>query len=62
MQSSGVPRRRMVAGLVVLVGFLVFAFVSDVRNDPRWLPFLKKIGRSPEQLATIKLDMRPPTR
>jgi TolB-like protein/Tfp pilus assembly protein PilF len=35
---------------------------ANVRNDPRWLPFLKKIGRSPEQLAAIKLDMKPPAR
>ena len=35
---------------------------ANVRNDPRWLPFLRKIGRTPEQLAAIKLDMRPPGR
>ncbi len=35
---------------------------ANVRNDPRWLPFLHKIGRSPEQLAAIKLDLKPPGR
>ena len=35
---------------------------ANVRNDPRWLPFLRKIGRTPEQLAAIKLDMKPPGR
>jgi len=35
---------------------------ANVRNDPRWLPFLRKIGRTPEQLAAIKLDMKPPRR
>ena len=35
---------------------------ANVRKDPRWLPFLRKIGRTPEQLAAIKLDMRPPAR
>jgi len=35
---------------------------ANVRNDPRWLPYLRKIGRTPEQLAAIKLDMRPPGR
>jgi tetratricopeptide (TPR) repeat protein len=35
---------------------------ANVRNDPRWLPFLRRIGRTPEQLAAIKLDMEPPAR
>jgi hypothetical protein len=35
---------------------------ANVHSDPRWLPFLRKIGRTPEQLAAIKLDMKPPGR
>jgi TolB-like protein/Tfp pilus assembly protein PilF len=31
-----------------------------IHNDPRWLPFLRKIGRAPEQLAAIKFDVKLP--
>jgi adenylate cyclase len=27
---------------------------SNIHGDPRWLPFLESIGRSPEQLARIE--------
>jgi len=27
---------------------------SNIRDDPRWLPFLESIGRSPKQLAAIE--------
>jgi hypothetical protein len=33
---------------------------ANIRNDPRWLPFLRKIGKAPEQLAAIKLDVKVP--
>jgi len=33
-----------------------------IHNDPRWLPFLRKIGRAPEQLAAIKIDVKLPER
>jgi hypothetical protein len=29
-------------------------------DDPRWVPFLRKIGYAPEQLAKIKLDVKLP--
>ena len=29
-------------------------------SDPRWLPFLRKLGMAPEQLAAIKLDVTVP--
>ena len=34
---------------------------DKIRSDPRWLPFLRKLGRAPEQLATIqfKVTLRP---
>jgi len=35
---------------------------NGIRQDPRWLPFLRKIGRAPEQLATIKFDVKLPER
>jgi TolB-like protein/Flp pilus assembly protein TadD len=35
---------------------------ASVLSDPRWLPFLRKIGRAPEQLAKIEFKVTlPPT-
>ena len=31
-----------------------------MRNDPRWLPFLRKIGYVPEQLAKIEFKVTLP--
>jgi TolB-like protein/Tfp pilus assembly protein PilF len=33
---------------------------DNLKNDPRWLPFLRKIGRAPEQLAAIKFVAKVP--
>jgi hypothetical protein len=33
---------------------------ASVHADPRWLPFLRKVGRAPEQLAAIKFDVKVP--
>jgi TolB-like protein/Tfp pilus assembly protein PilF len=33
---------------------------SNIHDDPRWLPFLESIGRSPEQLAAIKFEVALP--
>jgi tetratricopeptide (TPR) repeat protein len=33
---------------------------DKVRADPRWLPFLRKIGKAPEQLAKIEFKVRLP--
>lgn len=33
---------------------------ANVRSDPRWLPFLRKIGRAPEQLAKIDFKVTLP--
>jgi len=35
---------------------------KPVMSDPRWLPFLRKIGRSPEQLAAIQFEVNLPER
>jgi TolB-like protein/Tfp pilus assembly protein PilF len=35
---------------------------ANLRSDPRWLPFLRKIGRAPEQLAAIKFDVKVPAK
>ncbi len=44
---------------------LVDIFASDIlfanlHDDPRWLPFLESIGRSPEQLAAIEFNVTLP--
>ena len=33
---------------------------NNLHRDPRWLPFLRKIGQTPEQLAAIKFDVKLP--
>jgi hypothetical protein len=35
--------------------------LASLRQDPRWLPFLRKRGKAPEQLAAIKFDVKLPT-
>jgi TolB-like protein/lipoprotein NlpI len=45
------------AGLSAIAVEPLFA---NIKGDPRWLPFLRKIGKAPEQLAAIKLDVKLP--
>jgi tetratricopeptide (TPR) repeat protein len=33
---------------------------ANIHHDPRWLPFLRKIGMAPEQLAAIRFDVKVP--
>jgi tetratricopeptide (TPR) repeat protein len=33
---------------------------DNIHNDPRWLAFLRKIGRAPEQLAKIEFKVTLP--
>ena len=33
---------------------------QSLHSDPRWLPFLRKLGMAPEQLAAIKFDVKVP--
>ncbi len=33
---------------------------ANLRDDPRWLPFLRKIGMAPEQLAAIPFEVKLP--
>ena len=33
---------------------------ANLHDDPRWIPFLEKIGRSPKQLAAIKFKVKLP--
>ncbi len=34
--------------------------LANIHDDPRWLPFLESIGKSPEQLAAIEFEVRLP--
>ena len=45
------------AGLSNILGERLF---SDIHDDPRWLPFLESIGKSPEQLAAIEFKVTLP--
>jgi TolB-like protein/predicted Zn-dependent protease len=36
------------------------AELANLKKDPRWPPFLRKIGRAPEQLAAIKFEAKLP--
>jgi tetratricopeptide (TPR) repeat protein len=33
---------------------------TNIHDDPRWLPFLERIGKSPERLAAIKFEVTLP--
>jgi tetratricopeptide (TPR) repeat protein len=43
-----------------VVHFHLEPLLSDLHDDPRWLPFLQKHGLAPEQLAEIKFDVTLP--
>jgi hypothetical protein len=43
-------------GLSQIVGENLF---DNIHSDPRWLPFLRKLGRAPEQLAKIQFKVPP---
>jgi TolB-like protein/lipoprotein NlpI len=45
------------AGMSEIVNQPLFA---SIRSDPRWLPFLRKIGNAPEQLAKIEFKVTLP--
>jgi tetratricopeptide (TPR) repeat protein len=38
----------------------VHPMFANIHADPRWLPFLRRIGMAPEQLAAIKFDVEVP--
>ena len=44
-------------GLAQIAAETLFA---NIHGDPRWLPFLRKLGMAPEQLAAIKFDVKLP--
>jgi len=35
-------------------------FFDNIRSDPRWLPFLRKVGRAPDQLAKVEFKVTLP--
>jgi tetratricopeptide (TPR) repeat protein len=44
-----------------LTEIAVSMYFVKLHDDPRWLPFLRRVGFAPEQLAAIKLDVPLPT-
>lgn len=44
-------------GLAEVVTEILF---DNIHSDPRWLPFLRKIGKTPEQLAKIEFEVTLP--
>jgi hypothetical protein len=34
--------------------------LDNIHDDPRWLPFLRSIGKAPEQLAAIEFEVTLP--
>jgi hypothetical protein len=43
-----------------LVAVLQDPLFAKIRRDPRWLPFLHKLGKAPDQLAAIELKVTLP--
>ena len=37
-----------------------YPLLANLHSDPRWLPFLRRVGVAPEQLAAIKFDVTVP--
>lgn len=36
---------------------LVDRLFTSVRSDPRWLPFLRRLGKAPDQVKKIKFEV-----
>jgi TolB-like protein/Tfp pilus assembly protein PilF len=45
---------------LALPEYIFSKLLDPLREDPRWLPFLESIGKSPAQLAAIDLEVSPP--
>jgi len=52
--------KAVVAGDPGLTEIVFQPLFANLRDDPRWLPFLRRIGKAPEQLAAIRFDVRVP--
>jgi TolB-like protein/predicted Ser/Thr protein kinase/lipoprotein NlpI len=44
----------------LLSGIVATNLFDKIHSDPRWLPFLRKIGKAPDQLAKIKFKVTLP--
>ena len=45
---------------LTLGSIAAYPMFATLHSDPRWLPFLRKLGMAPEQLAAIKFDVKVP--
>jgi TolB-like protein/Tfp pilus assembly protein PilF len=52
--------KAVVAGDPGLTEIVFQPLFANLRDDPRWLPFLRRIGKAPEQLAAITFDVKVP--
>jgi len=43
-----------------LAEIVIQPLFANISADPRWLPFLESIGKSPEQLASIEFNVALP--
>jgi hypothetical protein len=43
-----------------LVSLPIDPLFASVRHDPRWLPFLESIGKSPRQLESVSFKVTQP--
>jgi tetratricopeptide (TPR) repeat protein len=43
-----------------VMSFPTEPLLANIHDDPRWLPFLRKLGKAPEQLAAIKFEVKVP--
>ena len=44
-----------------LLGIISFdPWLDSLHADPRWVPLLQRLGKTPEQLAAIKFDVKVP--
>ena len=47
-------------GDTALAGIVTKPLLASLHSDPRWLPFLEKIGKALEQLTTIEFNVTLP--
>ena len=52
--------KAVAVGDAQLTGVLTEPMFDPLHGDPRWLPFLRRIGSAPEQLAKIELKVTLP--
>ena len=65
MPPEDVEQRKLAAIMFTdMVGYSALSqrdeMFENIHSDPRWLPFLRKLGRAPEQLAKIQFKVTLP--